>query len=73
MTGQRHDAEIGLEGGERVVGDLGPGRGNDRQQRALAGVRLTNQAHVGDELEDQLDFPVLALLARLPFAGSLMR
>ena len=67
-----HDAQVGLERGEGIVGDLGPGRRDHREQRALAGVGLAHQAHVGDELEHQLDLPLLALLARLPLARRLV-
>ena len=51
VAAQAHHAEVGLEGRERVVGDLGPGRGDDGEQGALAGVGLSHQSHVGDELE----------------------
>src|SRR5579859_2397546 len=33
------DAEIGLERGEGIVRDFGPGGGNHRDQRGFAGVR----------------------------------
>ena len=55
VPGKPDDAEVGLEGGERIVRDLGTRRRDDREQRALPGVGLADQADVGDELEHQLD------------------
>ena len=72
MIGQSDDAEVGLERGERIVGDLGAGRRHDREERALAGVGLAHEPHVGDELEHQLEAPLLTLLARLPLARRLV-
>ncbi len=46
-----HDAEVGHQGGERVVGDLGPGRGERGDQAGLAGAREADQRDVGDRLE----------------------
>ena len=67
------DAEIGLERREGIVGDLGARGAEHREQRALAGVRLADQAHVGDQLEHELELPLLALLARLPLPRRLVR
>ena len=53
-----HDAEARLERGERVVGDLGLGRGEARHQRGLARVREAHHAHVGQQLQLEVD-PVL--------------
>ena len=72
MVRQSHDAEVRLECREGIVGDLGPRRRDHRQQRALAGVRLAEQADVGDQFEDQLDPALLACFAGLPFARRLM-
>ena len=55
-----HHAEVGLEGGERVVGDLGPGGGDARDERGFAGVGVADQAHIGQQLQLQ---PIDALLA----------
>src|SRR5690606_29539061 len=50
LAGGDH-AEVGDQGGERVVGDLGP-RARDRgDQRRLAGAREADQADVGDDLQ----------------------
>ena len=45
------DAEVGLEGGEGVVGDLGPGGGEARDQGGLADVGIADQAGVGEQAE----------------------
>ena len=42
-------AEVGLEGREGVVGDARRGRGERREQGALAGVGQAHEADVGDE------------------------
>ncbi len=61
VAGRDH-AEVGDQRGERVVGDLGPGPRDRRDERGLAGAREADQADVGDDL--QLE-PYLELVARL--------
>ena len=61
-----------FESRERIVGDLGTRRGDHREQCALAGVGLAEQADVGDELQDQLEAPLFAFASRFPFARRLM-
>ena len=73
VVAELHDAEVGRERRERIVGDLGPRGGDDRQQRRLAGVRLADEPDVGDELELELERARLAVLARLILARRLMR
>ena len=46
-----HDAEVGVERGEVVVGDLRPRLGNDREQRRFADVGEADEAHVREQLE----------------------
>ena len=65
-----HDPEVRLERRERVVGDLGRGRGDRREDRGLAGVRQPDQADVGDQ--PQLE-PEPALGAGLALLGVLGR
>jgi hypothetical protein len=72
-VGQSHNAEVGLERGEGIVGNPGAGGGDDRKQRALPRVRLAHQSHIRDELEDQVKLPILSFLARLPLARGLVR
>ena len=60
-----HDAEVRLERGERVVGDLGLGRAHDRDQRRLARVREADERGVGEQLQLELQPALLAVLALL--------
>ena len=62
-----HHAEVGLQGGERVVGDLGFGGRDAGDQGALAGIGEAHQRHVGHELELEV---VPALFARLTLLGE---
>ena len=66
-----HHAQVGHQGGERVVGDLRPGRGQHRDQRGLAGRREADQADVGHALELQHHVELVAGLAELGEAGRL--
>jgi hypothetical protein len=61
LAGGDH-AEMGFEGGEGIVGDLGLGRRDPRDQGALAGVREADQGHVGHQLQFQLQPALLAAL-----------
>ena len=65
-----HDPEVRLERGERVGGDLRPGRGERGEERRLAGVREADEPDVGDQPELQAQ---PALLARLALLGVLGR
>ena len=67
---EAHDAEVGLEGGERVVGDLGLGRRDPRDQRALAHVGEPDEGDVGHELELEAEPALLADLALLGEASA---
>ena len=60
-------AEDRLERRERVVGDLRLRARHARDQRRLAGVRQPDEAGVGQQLEPQLDHP---LLPRQPALGQ---
>ena len=57
------DAEVGNDGSEGVVRDLGLGVGDVAQQGALSRVGDADDAHVRHQLELHLDPPLLALLA----------
>ena len=59
-----HHAQVGHQGGEGVVGDLGLGGGNGANQRRLAGVGHAQQAHVGHHLHLQAQVAALTLGAR---------
>jgi len=43
------DAEVGLEGGEGVVGDFGLGGGDARDEGGFAGVGIADQTNVREE------------------------
>ena len=57
-------AEVGGQGRERIVGDLGRGGGGRGQEGRLAGVGQAHEADVGDQLQPQPEPLLLALLAR---------
>ena len=63
---------LGYLGGERIVGDLGPGPRDAAQERALAGVRLADQADVGDHLQLEPQVPALAFFAGREVARGLI-
>ena len=60
-----HDAEVRLERGERVVGDLRLGRADHADQRALADVGEADERDVGHQLQLELQPALLAVLALL--------
>ena len=62
-----HHAQVRDQGGERVIGDLRPGRGHRRDHGGLAGVGEADQADVGDRLELQDE---ITLLPRLALEGE---
>ena len=66
-----YHAQIGIEGGEVIVGDLGMGLADHAQERGLAHVGEANQTHVGQELQLQKHVQTLAGQARLGEAGHL--
>ena len=67
------DAQVRLERGEGVIGDLGP-RGRDaRNQRGLAGVRETDQSDIGQQLQLEAELVFFAGTAVLVLGGRLMR
>src|SRR5262245_5996726 len=63
------DSEIRLEGGKRVVGDLGPCRGDARDQGGLSGVRKANQSYIGEKLQLQSKVFLIARQSVLGAAG----
>ena len=72
VVAQVQHAQVRLQSRERVVGDLGPGGGQGRQKRGLAGVRQPHQADVGDEPQLQADPALFARLALLGVLGRLV-
>ena len=66
------DAEVGFEGGEGVVGDLGLGGGDAGDEGGLAGVGIADQADVGQQLEFQAVIALLAGAAQFVLARGLV-
>ena len=62
---EAHDAEVRLERGERVVGDLRLRRAHRRDQRGLARVREADERGVGEQLHLEAQPVLLAVLALL--------
>ena len=60
-----HDAEVWFERGERIVGDLGTGGGNARDQGRFAGVGEADQADVGEQFQLKAKTALLAGAAGL--------
>ena len=60
-----HHAEVGLERGEGVVGNLGAGGAHIRDERRLADTGHADKAHVGHELHLELDQVLIGGLALL--------
>ena len=63
--------QVGIQGGEVVVGNFRPGVGRNRQQGGFAHVGEAHQAHVRQQLQLQNHVPRLALQARLGKPGHL--
>jgi len=66
------DAEVGLEGGEGVVGDFGFGGGDAGDECGLAGVRVAYEADVGEEFQFETIGALFAGAAHFVFAGGLV-
>src|SRR5215467_14435101 len=63
-------AEIRDQGCKRVVSDFGTRRRNGGDQRGLARIRKAHQADVGEELELEAQFPLLAFGPMLKVRGD---
>jgi hypothetical protein len=66
-----HDAEVGHQRREGVVGDLGPGPRDRGDQAGLAGAGEPDEADVGDDLELEDDLELVAGLAEQREPGGL--
>ena len=60
---QPHDAEMRLQRGERIVGDLRLGRRDHTDERRLSGIRKSDESDVGHQLQFEFQPPFLAMLA----------
>jgi hypothetical protein len=58
-----HDAEVRMQGRERIVRDLRTRIRHGRDERRLAGVRHAQQAHVGQHLQFEAQLAAFAVLA----------
>ena len=59
------DAEVGHDGGEGVVGDLGLGVGDGSEEGRLAGVGHSYHTDIGEQLQLQVQPPPLPLFTEL--------
>ena len=66
-----HHAQIGEEGGEVVVGDLGLSPADHAEQRGLTHIGETYQSHISQQFQFQNNLAALAGVARLGKAGDL--
>ena len=66
------DAEVGFEGGEGVVGDLGFGGGDARDEGGFADVGVADEAGVGEETEFEAVAALFAGAAEFVLARGLM-
>src|SRR5262245_2489096 len=64
----RDHAELRMQRGERIVGDLRPRRAHGGKEGRLAGIREPDDAGVSDQLQAQPDRALLARLARIGVA-----
>ena len=69
-TGAAHHTKVGNQGGEGVIGNLGSRCRQHGDQGALAGIGKTNDAHLSQQLEFQLQGPFLTLTALGEFLRS---
>src|SRR5262245_44063219 len=67
------NAQVGLEGSERIGGDPRSGPRDASEQRRLAGVGWSHQPNIGDQLELELESPLLARLTGIRIPGRLTR
>ena len=65
-----HDAQIRFERGEGIIGDLGSSGGDDRDERAFAGVREADQANVGKQFQFEAEMLLFAGAAVFMFRGA---
>ena len=65
QSGVFHDADLRVQRGERIRRDFRARLGNGREQRGFAGVRITDQADLGDDAQFEQKIAFLARLARL--------
>ena len=67
-----NNAEAGLQSRKRIIGNFRTRRGNARDQRGFARVRKSDQAHIRQQLQFQVQIALLTRLAFFGFARRLM-
>ena len=72
LVADHNHAQVGLQSGEGIVGNFGAGRGDARNQRGLADIGISDQAHVGQKFEFEAEYALFAGPTFFVFAGSLM-
>ena len=65
-------AELRMQRGERIVGDLRLGRAHGGEEGRLAGIGQADDAGIGDQLQAQADGALLAGLAGIGLARRLV-
>src|SRR5213078_2661780 len=68
-----HNTEVGRERREWIIRDLRPRRRHARDKGRLAGVRITNQSDVREQLQLEAELLLFARLAGLYFARRTIR
>ena len=68
----RRDPKLRMEGGERIIRDLGLCVADSRQKRRFPGIGQADNPGVGDQFQAQQDDALLALLARIGAARGLI-
>ena len=69
---QFHDPQVGLGGCEGIVGDLGPCRGDARNERAFTGIGQTDKTDIGDEFQFESEMARLAGFSGFGETGRLI-
>ncbi len=67
-----HDAELRMQRGERIVGDLRLGGADRGEKSGLAGIGQADDAGIGDQFQPQPDGALLAGLAGIGLARRLI-
>src|SRR6476469_4915202 len=67
-----YDSQIWLQGGERVVRNLGPSRGDARDQCGFADIGIPDQADICEQLSFEAQRPLFAGTPVFVLARSLM-
>src|SRR5258708_11164364 len=61
--------EMRMQGGKRIVGDLGAGRGDGANEGGFAGIRKSKKSNIGKHLQLELEPAMLAGFSGRCFTG----